>query len=324
MIKKEYKMMQKPLWMWALFVAVVLILLVIDLGIFHNKQRNIGVKESLWMSGFYIMMSTLFGLWIWYELGINSFAEYYTGFLVEKSLALDNVFLISLVFSSLSIPNLYQHRVLFWGILGVIVLRALMIGLGAQLIAHFEWVLYLFAIFMIFTGVKMLILPNHEEVSIEDNPLLRWMRKHLNITNKLHKQKFFIKNIDSQTGKSKIFITPLCVALILIEFIDLIFAVDSVPAIFAITSDPYIVYTSNIFAILGLRSLYFALAVVIKRFHYLKHALAIVLLFIGSKIFIADFMGMAKFPPLVSLGITLSILTVGCLYSLYRNNGEVN
>ena len=239
------------------------------------------------MSAFYILMALIFGMWIWQIKGLNGFAEYITGFLVEKSLALDNIFLISLVFSSLSIPLKYQHRVLFWGILGVIVLRAIMIGLGVQIITHFEWILYIFAAFMIFTGIKMFFMSN-KPVEISQNPLLIWMRKHLRITDKLQGQKFFVyQNVD-QSKTQKLFVTPLFISLIMVEFIDLIFAVDSIPAIFAITQDPYIVYTSNIFAILGLRALYFALASIIDRFYYLKYALAAVLIFIGSKIFIAD------------------------------------
>ena len=309
--------MNKPIWMWLLFLCVVFILLIIDLGLFHKKDKEIGIKESLWMSAFYITTAFLFGLWIWSALGIESFAEYLTGFLVEKSLALDNIFLISLIFSSLSIPPKYQHRVLFWGILGVIVLRGIMITIGAQLISQFSWILYVFAAFMIFTGIKMFFIPE-QKIDINDNPLLKWMNKHFRITKEISDNSFLIRKIDPNTKKSCIFMTPLFVALILIEFIDLIFAVDSVPAIFTITKDPYIIYTSNIFAILGLRALYFALASIIDKFHYLKFALAMVLIFIGSKIFISDFMGIKKFPPMISLGITFGLLFLGCVYSLYK------
>lgn len=310
--------MSQPIWMWVLFLSIVLVLVIIDLGLFHKKDKEIGVKESLWMSAFYIAMAFLFGFWIWYQLGLQSFAEYLTGFLVEKSLALDNIFLISLIFSSLSIPVKYQHRVLFWGILGVIVLRGIMIALGAQLIAEFSWILYLFAAFMIFTGVKMLFMPE-QKIDINDNMLLKWLRKHFRITKEIKDGSFLVSQIDPTTQKTSIFMTPLFVALILVEFTDLIFAVDSVPAIFTITKDPYIIYTSNIFAILGLRALYFALAAIIDRFHYLKFALAMVLIFIGSKIFISDFMGIEKFPPMISLAITFGLLFFGCAYSLYKS-----
>jgi len=309
--------MEKSLFMWGVFIAIVLILLTLDLGVFHKKDREIGFKESLWMSAFYILMALFFGVWVWYIKGLDGFAEYITGFLVEKSLALDNIFLISLVFSSLSIPLKYQHRVLFWGILGVIVLRAIMIGLGVQIITRFEWILYIFAAFMIFTGIKMFFMSS-KPVEISQNPLLIWMRKHLNITDKLHDQRFFVYQNVRDSKTKKLFVTPLFISLVMVEFIDLIFAVDSIPAIFAITQDPYIVYTSNIFAILGLRALYFALASIIDRFYYLKYALAAVLIFIGSKIFIADALNLAKIPPMLSLTITFTILALGVLCSFLR------
>ncbi len=313
--------MEKPLFMWGVFIAVVLILLILDLGVFHKKDREIGFKESLSMSAFYILTALIFGLWVWYIKGLDGFAEYITGFLVEKSLALDNIFLISLIFSSLSIPLKYQHRVLFWGILGVIVLRAIMIGLGVQIITRFEWILYIFAAFMIFTGIKMFFMSN-KPVEISENILLIWMRKHLNITDKLHDQKFFVYQNVARSKTQKLFLTPLFISLVMVEFIDLIFAVDSIPAIFAITQDPYIVYTSNIFAILGLRALYFALASIIDRFYYLKYALAAVLIFIGSKIFITDALNLAKIPPMLSLTITITILAFGVLCSFIREKNH--
>ena len=307
---------------WVIFISVVLVLLTLDLGVFHKNNREIGLKESLWMSSFYIFIALIFGVWIWYIKGLDSFAEYITGFLVEKSLALDNIFLISLIFSSLSIPLKYQHRVLFWGILGVIVLRAIMIGLGAHIITKFEWILYIFAAFMIFTGIKMFFI-SHQPADISKNPLLIWMRKHLNITEKLHDQRFYIYQLDPKSKTKKLFVTPLFISLIMVEFIDLVFAVDSIPAIFAITQDAYIIYTSNIFAILGLRALYFALASIINQFYYLKYALAIVLIFIGSKIFVADALGLAKIPPMLSLVITLTILVGGIFCSFVRNKRNV-
>ncbi|MFM7085035.1 MAG: TerC family protein [Hyphomicrobium sp.] len=312
----------KPFWMWALFVMLVLGLLVLDLGILHRKTREISAKESLLMSAFYIGIAAAFGVWIWISLGEQAGTEFFTGFLIEKTLSLDNIFLISLVFTYFSIPPQYQHRVLFWGILGVIVLRAIMIALGAALVSNFGWVLYLFAAFLILTGMKMLFMEEQKK-DIEKNPLLRLMRKTMRITNELHGENFYVAKKDPKTGRLVTFFTPLFVALALIEIIDLIFAIDSVPAIFAITSDPFIVYTSNIFAILGLRALYFALAVFIERFRYLKQALALVLIFIGSKIFIADLMGWGKFPPLLSLQITIGLITSGILYSLYKTRSDV-
>ena len=302
---------------WGAFLLIVILLLIYDLGILHQKNQEIDFNESIKTSILYIFIALLFGLWVWYIKGTESFAEYITGFLIEKSLALDNIFLISLIFANLSIPPKYQHRVLFWGILSVIILRAIMIGLGAQIIANFEWMLYIFAAFMILTGIKMLFV-SHKPVDISKNILLLWLKKHLNITSKLHDQKFYVYQIDTKTKDKKLFVTPLFVALIMIEFVDIVFAVDSIPAIFAITQDPFIVYTSNIFAILGLRALYFALASIIARFYYLKYSLAIVLIFIGSKMFIADALGIAKIPPVLSLLITFLILGAGVVYSFIK------
>jgi len=310
----------KPVWMWVLFVGVVLTLLVLDLGVLHRKTRAIGVTESLWMSAFYIGIALLFGAWVWHELGPQSGKEYITGFLVEKTLAMDNVFIISLIFTYFAIPQIYQHRVLFWGILGVIVLRAIMIGLGAALVASYGWVLYIFAAFLIATGIKMLVVGD-KLPDLAQNPLLRLLRRILRITGTLHGQRFFVRQPEAAGGPSVTWVTPLFVALVLIEIVDLIFAVDSVPAIFAITTDPFIVYTSNIFAILGLRALYFALAAIIHRFKYLKQALALVLVFIGSKIFVADLMGWTKFPATLSLGVTLALIGGGVAYSLLRTRG---
>ena len=314
--------MGKPLWMWGVFIGVVLSLLALDLGVFHRKTREITVSESLWMSAFYIAISLMFGAWVWSSLGEQSGKEYITGFLVEKTLAMDNVFVIALIFTFLAIPRQYQHRVLFWGVLGVIVLRAIMIGLGATLVAQYSWVLYVFAAFLIATGVKMLVM-DHKDPDIANNPVLKFLRRRMRITNELHKEKFFVRQPEPVSGKIVTWATPLFVALILVEIVDVIFAVDSVPAIFAITTDPYIVYTSNIFAILGLRALYFALAAVIGRFVYLKQALALVLVFIGSKVFVADAMGWEKFPASISLGVTVGLIAGGVLYSLWRTRGGV-
>jgi tellurite resistance protein TerC len=313
--------MGKPIWMWAAFLGVVLTLLILDLGLFHRTTREISVRESLAMSAFYIGIGLLFGAWVWRQLGPQSGEEYLTGFIVEKTLAMDNVFVISLIFSYFAVPKQYQHRVLFWGILGVIVLRAIMIGAGATLVAQFSWLLYVFAAFLIATGVKMLVMGD-KPPDIENNAVLRLMRRTMRITPDLQKEAFFIRKVDPASGRIVRYATPLFVALILIEVVDLIFAVDSIPAIFAITTDPYIVYTSNIFAILGLRALYFALAAVIDRFVYLKQALALVLIFIGSKIFIADLLGWEKFPASLSLGITVGLIAGGVIYSLVRTRAQ--
>jgi tellurite resistance protein TerC len=312
----------KPVWMWTGFIAVVVVLLVLDLGILHRKNREIGVRESILLSTGYIILGLAFGGWVWFQLGAQSGMEYLTGFVVEKTLAMDNVFVIAMIFSYFAVPRQYQYRVLFWGILGVIVLRAIMIGLGATLVAEFSWVLYIFGIFLIFTGIKMIVMADRE-YDVGANPLIGWMRRRFNVTDRLHGQRFFVRQADPKTGKRVLYMTPLFLALVLIEVADVVFAVDSVPAIFAITTDPFVVYTSNIFAILGLRALYFALAAMVHRFHYLKYALAIVLIFIGAKIFIADIMGLDKFPPLWSLSVTFAILGAGVVYSMWKTRGSM-
>ncbi|WP_320195311.1 TerC family protein [Agrobacterium rosae] len=305
-----------PTWMWAVFISLVLGLLALDLGVLHKNSKEIGIRESMLMSTFYIGIGLAFGGWIWYQSGQQSAMEYVTGFVVEKSLAMDNIFIIAMIFSYFAIPRQYQHRVLLWGILGVIILRGIMIAAGAAIVENFHWVLYIFAAFLVFTGLKMLFSSDHDENDIGNNKILKFLRRHLPVTNALHGEKFIVKEVDEKTGKLKTFVTPLFLALIMVEIADLIFAVDSIPAIFAITTDPFIVYTSNIFAILGLRALYFALAALIHRFAYLKYALAAVLVFVGSKIFLADMLGIAKIPPAVSLGVTVAILVTGVVGSL--------
>lgn len=302
-------------WLWLAFFAVVISLLVFDLGVLHRDQHEIGVKESLLLSAGYITVGLLFAVWVWFQKGGDAGMDYLTGFLIEKSLSMDNVFLMAVIFSFLGIPRRYQHKVLFWGILGVIVLRAVMIGLGAALIHQFSWILYVFGVFLLLTGVRMLFARVDETPDLENNLLVRFLRSHLRITDRLHEQRFFVRQPDA-SGRPVLWITPLFLALILIECADVVFAVDSVPAIFAITQDPFIVYTSNIFAILGLRALYFALAALIHRFAYLKYALALVLVFIGGKIFLVGIIG--KIPAALSLGVTLTLLIGGVLVSLWK------
>ncbi|WP_460043018.1 TerC family protein [Pseudomonas sp. S2_H01] len=306
-------------WLWLVFVVIVLSLLIFDLGVLHREDREIGVRESLLLSAGYITAGLLFGLWVWLVKGGDAGMDFYTGFLIEKSLSMDNVFLMAMIFSFLSIPRKYQHEVLFWGILGVIVLRAIMIGLGAALIAEFSWILYVFGIFLLLTGVKMLFSKIDAHPNLSDNLLVKFLRKHMRVTDRLHEGHFFVRQADA-SGKSVVWATPLFLALVLIECADLVFAVDSVPAIFAITQDPFIVYTSNIFAILGLRALYFALAAMIHRFAYLKYALALVLVFIGGKIFMVGIIG--KIPAVLSLGVTVALLLGGVLLSLWKTRDQ--
>ena len=319
----------KPMWLWLLFLGVVIALLVFDLGVLHRDDHVIEVKESLWLSAGYIGMGLAFGAWVWWYLGPESGMAYATGFMIEKTLAMDNVFVIAMLFAFFAVPLKYQHRVLFWGILGVIVLRAIMIGLGTALVTQFSWVLYVFGAFLVATGFKMLFVI-HQQFDIANNAVLRFLQRHLRVTDKPHGNRFWVRlpapeepgGPPSATRDTPLvwWATPLFLALVLIEVVDLVFAVDSVPAIFAITQDPFIVYTSNIFAILGLRALYFALAALIHRFKYLKYALAVVLIFIGTKIFAVNLLG--KMPAWISLSVTFGLLLCGVLYSLYRTRSD--
>ncbi len=325
-----------PVWVWFTFLAIVLAIMAVDLGLFHKEAHEPSFRESTVLAGICMSLGLSFSAvvwWLYYNgyatsldeniAGASSATErawiawelYVTGWVVEQTLAFDNVFVMAMIFTYFAIPAKYQHRVLFYGILGVIVLRAIMIGLGAALVHKFDWILYVFSAFLVFTGVKMFIMADSKP-DLESNPLLLWMRRHMRITREIAGQNFFIRQTDEKTGKLALFATPLFVALVLIEFADLIFAVDSIPAIFSITQDPFIVYTSNIFAILGLRALYFVLSTMVDRFHYLKYALAIVLVYVGGKIFVQQFTG--KIPPEVSLGVTVSILVGGIAYSLWK------
>jgi tellurite resistance protein TerC len=310
-----------PLWMWLGFIAIVFALMALDLGVLNRKAHEIGVRESLLMSAFYIGLGLAFGAWIWWYLGPEPGMLYVTGFVVEKSLAMDNVFVIAMIFAFFGVPRIHQHRVLLWGIIGVIILRGIMIGVGATLVSQFYWVLYIFAAFLIYTGYKMWRHAD-QEYDVASSPIYKWATRRFRVTDGLRGQRFFVKEVDPATGKVVRFMTPLFLCLLMVEFADVIFAVDSVPAIFAITTDPFLVYTSNIFAILGLRALYFALAAMVDRFHYLKYALSVLLIFIGAKIFVADMLGLAKIPPPVSLGVTFAILTAGVVYSLYKTRGH--
>lgn len=311
-----------PVWFWAAFLAIVVLLTAFDLGVLHKEDKELGIAESLKLSAFYIGVALLFGVWVWVERGATAASEYYTGFFIEKALSIDNVFVISLIFTYFAIPAKYQYRALLWGIMAVIVLRGLMIAGGAALLAQAYWVLYLFAAFLIVTGVKMFF-AGDAPMDVGNNPVVRWISTHMRVTKELHGQHFFVKVPDEKTGRMVRAATPLLLALVVINLADLVFALDSVPAIFAITTDTFIVYTSNIFAILGLRALYFALAAMVHRFHYLKYALAAVLVFIGSKIFVADFLlDGGKIPAWVSLGVTFALIAAGIFYSLWKTRGE--
>lgn len=310
-----------PLYLWLAFLSLVGMLLAFDLGVLHRKSEEISIRQSLVLSGGYIVIGLTFGAFVWWHIGAESGLAYLTGFVIEKTLALDNIFVIALIFSFFGIPRRYQHRALFWGILGVIVLRGIMIGAGATLVAEFHWILYLFAAFLVLTGIKMLV-TKEKEPDLDKNPLVGFLRRRLNVTNELDGDRFFVRKPLAGSGRMALHATPLFLALVLIEAADIVFAVDSVPAIFAITTDAFVIYTSNIFAILGLRALYFALAAMIHRFRYLKPALALVLVFIGSKVFVAELMGLDKFPAAVSLGVTFALIAGGVLVSLIKTRQE--
>lgn len=302
-------------WMWAGFGIFVLAMLAVDMFLLgrHGAQRVI-LREALAWSLVWFTMAMLFGaaLWAWLEhsagreVADTKVMEYLTGYLLEKTLAMDNIFVFVMLFSYFAVPLEYQKRVLVYGVLGAIVMRAVMILLGAWLIAQFHWVLYVFGLFLLVTGIKMFLFAEHEP-DLNKNSLLRWLRNHVRLTDGYHGDKFWIY----QQGVR--YFTPLFLVLVLIEASDLIFAVDSIPAIFAVTQDPFIVFTSNIFAILGLRALYFLLADMAERFHLLKYGLAVVLMFVGTKMLIVDWF---KIPVAVSLGVIIAVLGTSMMLSL--------
>jgi tellurite resistance protein TerC len=297
------------------FTLLVIILLAIDfMALKVQGTHRVSVKEAAAWSVIWITISMVFCGWLWWhldglygrELANEKALEYLAGYLIEKSLAVDNVFLWITLFSFFAVPIQFQKRVLLYGVLGAIIMRAVFIFLGALLLAKFHWVLYIFGLFLVITGVKMLIFSDHAP-DLDKNPVLRWMRGHMNITNEYHGPDFFVVKNGLR------YATPMFVVLVLIEITDLIFAVDSIPAIFAVTGDPFIVFTSNIFAILGLRAMYFLLADMADRFHLLKYGLAIILLFIGVKMLLLDFY---KIPIGVALGIVGLILLISVVASL--------
>ncbi len=308
-----------PAFFWLSFVVVVAALLIFDLGFLHKGKKEIGARESFILYGGYMAIAFAFGGWVWWARGAQSGLEFFTGYLIEQSLAMDNIFIIAMIFGFLGIPRLYQHRVLFWGILGAIVFRAILIGVGAALVASFSWILFVFGAFLVFTGLRMFRSVDHQP-DIANNAVLKWLRGRFRVTERLHGEKFTVRLPDPKTGKVQLFLTPLFMALILVEIVDLIFAVDSVPAIFAITQDPFIVYTSNIFAILGLRALYFALAAAVHRFKYLQFSLAVVLVLVGVKIFLVP-LGV-KIDTALSLVVTVAVLAWGILYSLWKTRND--
>ena len=296
-----------PLMWWVAFNAFVISMLALDLGVFHRKAHAVSMKEALGWSVVWIAMAMVFNVWIWHQMGPQKGVEFLTGYLIEKSLSVDNVFVFAVLFTFFGIPAQYQHRVLFWGIFGALVLRAAMIFAGAALIANFSWIIYVFAALLVFTGIKM-IKGEHEAIDPEKNIAIRLLRRFMPVTKEFHGQKFFVRNNGVLTA------TPLFAVLLCIEMTDVIFAVDSIPAIFAITQDTFIVYTSNVFAILGLRALYFALSGLLPYFQFLKYGLGIILIFVGAKMSLAHTTW--KIDTLVSLAVVAGILALSVVASV--------
>lgn len=300
--------------LWISFGVIVTTMLFLDLFVFHKKSTEPKVSSTLRICLSYIGIASLFGLFVLYERGIDTSMLFFTGYLVEFSLSMDNIFVISIVFTSLNIPNKYQHRVLFWGVMGAVVMRAVMILLGASLVSNFHWVLYVFSVFLIYTGIKM-ITHKEEDKKLTDSKMFKFIESKFRVSKEIDGEHFIVK----KSGKT--YITPLLFALIIVELMDVIFAVDSIPAIFLITQDLFVIYTSNIFAILGLRSLYFLLAAAVCRFVYLKPALAIILIFIGAKIF-TPYLGFT-IAPWQSLIVTFSLIAGGIIVSLLRTKNQI-
>lgn len=301
--------MTDSLWPWVGFNAFILAMLALDLGVFHRKSHVISLRESLTWTFAWVGLALVFNAGVWHFAGSAKALEFFTGYVIEKSLSVDNVFVFALLFSYFAVPPAHQHKVLFWGILGALVMRAVMIIVGAALITRFTWVIYIFGAFLILTGIKM-VLKREETMDPGSNPVVRWLKRFIAVTPDYRGDSFFVREHGVRMA------TPLFVVLVLVEFTDLVFAVDSIPAIFAVSKDPFIVYTSNVFAILGLRSLYFALAGVMDKFHYLKVGLGVVLAFVGVKMVLSHTAW--KIDTLVSLGLIVGILGISIVCSLLR------
>jgi tellurite resistance protein TerC len=293
-------------WFWAVFAGIVLTLLALDLGVFHRKSHEVHFREALTWTGVWIGTALLFNLGVYIWMGPQPALEFLTGYLIEYSLSVDNVFVFALIFSYFAVPVAYRHRVLFWGILGALVFRAIFIAGGIALMERFHWLVYVFGAFLIVTGIRM-ALEKDKEIHPERNPVIRLFKRLMPVTDRYDGNRFFT------VQNAKRVATPLFVALLVVEVSDLIFAVDSIPAILAITRDPFIVYTSNVFAILGLRSLYFALAGIMKLFHHLHYGLAVILSFVGVKLILS---GVFKIPTGISLGIVFGVLALSVIASL--------
>ncbi|WP_207480312.1 TerC family protein [Arenibaculum pallidiluteum] len=304
--------MDVNLMLWLGFAAFIGVLLAFDLGVFTKKAQAISGREALIRCGAYFALAMIFNAGLFWFQGSEKGLEFMTGYLIEYSLSLDNIFVIVLIFSHFAVPARYQHRVLFWGILGALVMRGVLIVAGTALIQEFHWVIYVFGAFLVFSGIKMLRSVD-DEPDIENSRVVRYVRRRFRMTEGYEGQSFFVRR------NGLLYVTPLFLVLVMIELTDLVFAVDSIPAIFAVTTDPFIVWTSNVFAILGLRALYFALASIIHRFHYLKYGLSLVLVAIGVKMLLADVWAV---PTALALGITATLIGGSIVLSLVKTAGE--
>lgn len=309
--------MGQAVWLWTLFLGFVFTLLFVDLFVLNKKDHVIELKESLRLASIYASLGLLFGLWVWNRNGADSAADYYTVWLLELSLSMDNLFVMSIIFSSFAIPRQYQHRVLVWGIIGVVVLRGIMIAAGSALVQEYAWVLLFFAAILILTGIKLLKTDTEHKEDYTQKPYVRFLKKHLRVDDQIHGNHFFIYMKDAVSGKAVRYATPLFLALCTVELTDVMFAFDSVPAALAVTTDPYIVYTANIFAILGLRAMFFAIEHIIHRFEYLKYSLSLILILIGCKVIYVELSG-AHIPAYISLGLTVGLLAGGVIVSMLR------
>jgi tellurite resistance protein TerC len=307
-------------WGWVGFNVVVLSILALDLGVLHQRGKKVSVKEAATWSGVWVALSLTFALAIYLTMGRESGLEFVTGYLIEYALSVDNIFVFVLIFTYFNVPEKYQHRVLFWGIVGALVLRGVMIVAGSALVTRFAWTLYIFGAFLVFTGIRMALQKDDAAYNPEHDPVLRLSRKLIPVTNDFHGDKFFTR-LPSPNGGEHVAATPLFIVMVIVNTTDIIFATDSIPAIFAVTRDPFIVYTSNICAVLGLRALYFLLAGVVGKFVYLKLGLAIVLVFIGLKMLLEHFI---HIPTLASLGAVGGILGTSILASMKSRNGGTN
>ncbi|HEY3369022.1 MAG TPA: TerC family protein [Symbiobacteriaceae bacterium] len=302
-----------PWVLWGVFPLVVLGLLALDLGVFHKDSHEVRPREALMWTGVWVALALTFGILVYYMKGPTAGLEYLTGYLIEESLSMDNIFVFVMILGFFKVPRAYQHRVLFWGVIGALILRAIMIGLGASLVHQFHWILYIFGAFLVYTGIKMAF-KDDEEVNPEDNPLIKYVRKVVPVTHDYHREKFLLKE------HGKWMATPLLLVLVMIETSDVIFALDSIPAIFSVTTDGFIVYTSNIFAIMGLRSLYFLLASVLEQFRFLKYGICLILTFVGAKMLVV--LVDIQVPISVSLGVIIGALALSIIASLLIPAGK--